>query len=112
MSGPMQWNQALGRLVPAITSADEGVKWHVKDDELQVEEPAPPPALRKPAPKAAPPAPKNILTLAKARLREIKTELRKLKALEKERGELERLIAAAEDKKPRAVVRELKRTAG
>ena len=60
---------------------------------------------------ASKPAPKNVVALAKARLREVKSELRKLKALEKERAELERLIAAAENK-PRAVVREIKRTAG
>jgi len=51
--------------------------------------------LRKPERK---PAPKNVVSLAKARLREVKAELRRLKALEKEKGELERLIAAAENK--------------
>jgi hypothetical protein len=49
--------------------------------------------------------------MAKARLREVKSELRRMKALEKERDELERLIGAAEGK-PRAVVREIKRSAG
>lgn len=56
-------------------------------------------------------ASRNVVQLAKARLREIKAELRHMKALEKERAQLERLIAAAEEK-PRAVVREIKRTAG
>lgn len=109
MSGPMQWSQAAGKMVPAITSADAAVNWY--EQEEVADESTPAPAPRK-VTKAAPVAPKNILSLAKARLREIKTELRKLKALDKERGELERLIAAAEDKKPRAVVREIKRTAG
>jgi hypothetical protein len=56
-------------------------------------------------------SPKNVVALAKARLREVKSEIRRLKALEKERDELTRLIEAAESK-PRAVVREIKRTAG
>lgn len=64
-----------------------------------------------PKPRAKKLAPKNVVALAKARLREVKAELRRMKALEKERAELERLIAAAEDK-PRAVVHELKRSAG
>jgi hypothetical protein len=55
------------------------------------------------------PAPKNIVQLAKARAREIKKELRNKQALEKELAQLERLIAAAET---RAVVREIKRSAG
>lgn len=103
----MQWSQSLGRLVPAITSADAALEW-IEQEGADEAAPAP----RKAASKKAQIAPKNILSLAKARLREIKSELRKLQALEKERGELERLIAAAEDKKPRAVVREIKRSAG
>lgn len=39
--------------------------------------------------------PLNVLKLAKARLREVKRELKKLEELEKERQELEFLIAAA-----------------
>lgn len=66
------------------------------------------PMVRKPTPKLAP---KNVVAFAKARLRDVKTELRKLKALEKEKGELERLIAAAENK-PKTNLREIKRTAG
>ena len=73
---------------------------------------APRPSSKKsPAAPAKEVSPKNILALAKARLRDVKAELRRMKALEKERGELERLITAAENK-PRAVVRDIKRTAG
>lgn len=56
-------------------------------------------------------APKNIIQLARARLREVKAEVRRLKALEKERDQLERLIAAAMNK-PRAIVRDIKKSAG
>ena len=129
MSGPMQWSQAQGRLVPAITSASvtSTAGW---DSEGEDNYPISPPpfaiaASAAEAPTVAPVkatptkaktqavvTPKNIVALAKARLREVKLELRRMKTLEKERGELERLISAAEDTKPRAVVRELKRTAG
>lgn len=39
--------------------------------------------------------PRTVIKAAKARLREIKTELRHHKALEKERAQLERMLAAA-----------------
>lgn len=39
---------------------------------------------------------KNLLQLAKDRLKELETEIRALKSLEKERNELQRLVAAAE----------------
>lgn len=58
-------------------------------------------AYSTPAPQPRPqrkPTPKNIVALAKARLREVKAELKRMKALEKERGELERLIHAAKGK--------------
>lgn len=51
----------------------------------------------------------NVVALARARLREVKSELRRMKALEKERAELERLLAAA---KPPRAKREPKRSAG
>lgn len=129
MSGPMQWSQKLGRLVPAISSSAEADVWAGLDRDVVIissedaeEDPPPwsapeiaakpqqPPAMaQKPAAKA--PAPMNIIALAKARLKEVKAELKRMKALEKECGELERLLEAA-NKKPRAVVRELKRAAG
>jgi hypothetical protein len=56
--------------------------------------------------------PRNVVAMAKARLREVKSELRRMKALEKERGELERLIAAAESKPAKSNLREIKRSAG
>jgi hypothetical protein len=40
-------------------------------------------------------APKDILGLARQRLAEVKAELRRLDALQRERAELERMIAAA-----------------
>jgi hypothetical protein len=97
VSGPMQWT--AGGLVPAIgvvPNAGETKPGAVSEGFVVVSDPElVERVLRKPAPK---PAPKNVLALAKARLREVKTELRRLKALEKEKGELERLIAAAENK--------------
>ena len=114
MSGPMQWTQ--GQFVPAIGVVPNpgqqrgGVVPEVTSDGpvfVELPEPAP---VHRPAAKNKP-APKNIVALAKARLREVKKELKVKKALEKERDELERLIAAA-DSKPRAVVTNLKRTAG
>lgn len=55
----------------------------------------------------------NVLSLAKARLREVKALLKQMSALEKERDELERLIAAAENK-PKAAIAVVKtaRTSG
>ncbi len=46
--------------------------------------------------------PRGVIKAAKARLRDIKREVKRLKALEKERDELERLLAAAAGK-PRLV---------
>lgn len=108
MSGPLQWTQ--GQFVPAVgvipnpgQERPGAVLEAPSDTPLE----APAKALRKT--KAAP---KNVVALAKARLREVKRELRTKKALEKERDELQRLIAAAENK-PRAVVTDIKqRTAG
>ena len=109
MPGPMQWT--AGGFVPAnghVPNAGE-VKggFASSDQDVGTSEYVPTPA-RKPAPKLAP---KNVVALAKARLRDVKAELRRLKALEKEKGELERLIAAAENK-PKPNLREIKRTAG
>lgn len=110
MSGPLQWTQ--GGFVPAIgvIPNPDATKGGYADtgpsdalDEVYV-----PPVRAKQAKK---PAPKNVVALAKQRLREAKAELKRLRAVEKEVAELERLIAAAENK-PKAVVRELKRSAG
>lgn len=111
MSGPMQWT--AGGLVPAVgivPNAGETKGGFVAPVEIAaVLTPTNVAQLRsKPAAK---PAPKNVVALAKARLREVKAEIRRLKALEKEKGELERLIAAAENK-PRSNLRELKRPTG
>lgn len=107
----MQWTAA--GFVPAvgvIPNAGEVKGGFVssEQEDAPVEYVVPARAVRKAPPK---PAPKNVVALAKARLREVKTELRRLKALEKEKGELERLIAAAENK-PKSNLREIKRTAG
>lgn len=107
MSGPLQWT--AGGFVPAnghVPNAGETKGGFASSEQ---EPPVPTPQARKPAaPKLAP---KNVVALAKARLRDVKIELRRLKALEKEKGELERLIAAAENK-PKSNLREIKRTAG
>lgn len=114
MSGPLQWSR--GGLVPAgsvVVSSDEPVGAFVPSMDVEDTPRTLFVEAREAKPKKkAPPAPTNIVALAKARLKEVKQELRRMKALEKECGELERLIAAAEDTKPRAVVRELKRSAG
>lgn len=110
MSGPMQWTQ--GGFVPAVGMIPnpEGQKGGFVDTgEASNLEPAA--VVQRPLRQAKKPAPKNIVTLAKARRRDLKAELKRLKAAEKELAEIERLIAAAENK-PKAVVRELKRTAG
>lgn len=67
--------------------------------------PAPLPKLTKTQPLSTP----NVLKLAKARLKEVNAELKRHKALEQEKAELERLIAAAQNKAPRvAQVRAIK----
>lgn len=103
MSGPQQWTP--NGLVPAVSSSGQALSRPPEEDEE--DDALPPP---RPQRAAKPLAPRNVIALAKARLREVKKELRVKARLEKERDELERLLAAAQ--KPRAVVREIKRTAG
>ena len=108
--GPMQWT--AGGFVPAgstipNTGAVRGGFIRPEDDEPVAV--TPPPAR---APQAKPVTPKGVVAMAKARLREVKSELRRMKALEKEKGELERLIAAAEHKPSKPNLREIKRTTG
>lgn len=50
--------------------------------------------------------PRDVVKAARARATEIRTELRRMKHLEKELGELDRLIAAAKHK-PVAIVRQI-----
>lgn len=104
----MQWTGA--GLVPAVgivPNAGEVKGGFVAADTAVVQHAQQPVFVQQPRK----PAPKNVVALAKARLREVKAELRRLKALEKEKGELERLIAAAENK-PKSNLREIKRSAG
>jgi hypothetical protein len=105
----MQWT--AGGFVPAnghVPNAGETkAGFASSDQDIGTSEYVPTPRARKPASNLAP---KNVVALAKARLRDVKTELRRLKALEREKGELERLIAAAENK-PKSNLREIKRTA-
>lgn len=111
MSGPMQWT--ANGLIPAGTMPRSGGE---QPGAVLEEKPAvqftqtfalkTPSTLNHPELK-----PKNVVALAKARLREVKAELKKLKALEKEKGELERLIAAAENKPQKSNLREIKRPA-
>lgn len=115
MSGPMQWSRGglvpVGSVVPS-TEDDEPVGAYVPVMMMNTASVAAQPQAAPRETKKKPATPKDIVGLAKARLKEVKQELRRMKTLEKECGELERLIAAAEDTKPRAVVRELKRSAG
>lgn len=108
MSGPLQWTGT--GLVPAVgivpnPGAEKG-GFVPSEQNIGTSEYVP--RVRN---ALKPAAPKNVVALAKARLREVKTELRRLKALEKEKGELERLIAAAENK-PKTNLREIKRSVG
>ena len=110
MSGPLQFSGQLGSMVPANGLAPVNTQASQARGELveyaQVEPSRKSVNLvRRPAPKLVP---KNIISLAKARLREVKAELKRMAALEKERGELERLIEAAEGRKQARVVRVLK----
>lgn len=61
----------------------------------------------------APPPPafktQNVATLMRARLREVEKEIKRLRALEKERDELVRMLAAATEKKTKTHVSALKR---
>jgi hypothetical protein len=128
MSGPMQLRQD-GTWVPALTAGSTAPKIAGFDDEFNqtLEFASPPPGFPRaqpqpiparatepvPASKSKPLKTTNVLALAKARLKDVNKELRRMKALEKERAELERLIAAAQTK-PKAVVAAIKsaRTAG
>ncbi len=119
MSGPMQWSSEAGALVPAtgfLPSAKGIASSNVPSNEpLDDDEDAAPSIAMTPRrqahAKAKAPRAVNVVQLAKSRLRDVKRDLRRMKALEKERAQLERLIDAA-DGKPRAVVRDIKRTAG
>ncbi len=68
---------------------------------------APPARTVKSANKSRQLSTQNVLKLARARRRDVKAEIKRLRVLEKELAELERLITAAEDTKPR-----LKKVAG
>lgn len=101
MSGPMQWTPH--GLVPV-----NGVRPTAPIDEDEDGEPAPAPQ------RATPPIqskPINVVALARRRLREIKSELRRMRQLERERDELQRLVDAASNRRPRAVVKTIARAA-
>lgn len=112
MSGAMQWTgsgfvPAVG-IVPNAGAVKDGF---VGNEPARMSVAIPTPQVRREVPTVAA-SPKNVVAMAKARLREVKAELRRLKALEKEKGELERLIAAAEAKPPKSNLREIKRSVG
>ena len=111
---PMQFSGALGRMV--VVDEEKVPTFNMEQGQRPadiVEVIMPPAPTKKPTVVTVKASPKDVVALAKARLKEVKAELRNKAALEKERDQLERLIAAAEDKKPRAaVVREIKRNAG
>lgn len=115
MSGPMQWTP--NGLVPAIGSIPNAgeTKGGFVAQEAAAVAPATYPEQVAKLPRNASvisSSTLNVLALAKARLKEVKLELRRLKALEKEKGELERLISAAENKPKKSNLREIKRSAG
>lgn len=107
MSGPMQWTPH--GLVPV-----NGVRPTAPMDEDEDDELAPAPAAPPPPQRATPPIqskPINVVALARRRLREIKSELRRMRQLERERDELQRLVDAASNRRPRAVVKTIARAA-
>lgn len=99
-TGPMQWSQAHGRMVPAVgylPPPDEVLEEEQSEfEQALAQKPRLAPASKVPVSgKPMPSAPINVLKLAKARLKEVLKGLRAAKALDKERIELERLIEAA-----------------
>lgn len=96
MSGPVQFS--FGNALDAAPGAQK-VEWGGLTEEEDEAEEAP---IRRPLKKTTAPrarqGPINVLKLAKARLKEVKAQLKEMRALEVERTELERLIAAAEVK--------------
>lgn len=72
-------------------------------------------APQKPTPKAKREAetltPRDVVRAAKARAKQLRAEIRRLANAKRELEQMERLIAAA-DNRPTATVRELKRSAG
>lgn len=106
--GPMQWTRdgmvaALAGGPAGLLRPAQGPDEPSEDDEDDISEMAASMVAKpsrskppRPAPKA--PEPINVLRLAKVRLREVRRELRRMRDLEQERAELERLIAAAENK--------------
>jgi len=122
MSGPLQWTPR--GLVPAMTSSRSAevtgasvdlVEPHDadadEDDVVDVQTAPRPVAKRHRAAPAAASTPKDVVRMARRRLREVEAEIKRLRRLERERDELKRLVDAASNK-PRAVVREIKRSAG
>lgn len=108
----MQWTG--GGLVPAVGIVPNAgdVKGGFVDGDVYGGDPVEVRVSRKPGPNPSPKiTPKSVVALAKARLRAVKAEIKRLKALEEEKGELERLIAAAANK-PKTNLREIKRSVG
>lgn len=119
--GSMAFVPALSAANPNPFSSAQNAPVDEFEESLRIARPPPgrvfaplPQQTQAPTPKTQKPLKTtNVLVLAKARLKEVNKELRRMKALEKERAELERLIAAAQTK-PKAVVAAIKpaRTAG
>lgn len=111
MSGPMQFSPHQGWLRPAGDATPipkEFIEQPVEETPAPAPRPLPVKTTSAPQPLTTP----NVLKLAKARLKEVKAELKRMKALEQEKLELERLIAAAQNKAPRvASVRAIKKPA-
>lgn len=114
--GPMQWTPgglvplSTGTVVPGGIQAASIFIAHDEDDD-EDDSSSPTHARRSASRPAKTPTPRGIVAQARQRLRDVNAELRRMKALEKERDQLKRLIDAA-DNKPRAIVREIKRSAG
>jgi hypothetical protein len=104
----MQW--LGGRMVPAVGHGEtfEGDDEDSIESASTLEAPRVKVALKA---KAKPATPANVIQLARARLRDVEREIKRLRRLEKERDKLKRLLDAASNK-PRAVVRDIKRSAG
>lgn len=86
-------------VVLTASSSDEDWSKQEAADVARVE-PAPAPKAKAPAKTAAAAhvpgvTPRTVLKAARARTKEIRAELRRMKALQKELGQLERMLAAA-----------------
>jgi hypothetical protein len=105
LSGPQQFSfaNAIEQKATSATHVDfqQQLSSGVVVEEKTIAQPAVRAEPRRKSSTPTPAQPINVLKLAKARLREVQRELKRAKELDKERIELERLIAAATGSAPK-----------